>query len=377
MAENKRDCYEVLGVDRSADEETIKKAYRAMAKKYHPDLHPNDKDAEAKFKEVNDAYSILSDPQKKAAYDQYGHAAFEQGGMGGGAGQGFGGFGDFGDIGDIFGSFFGGGFGGGGSRKNAPRRGDDIGQRVTVSFREAAAGVKKNVSYNRVCSCEDCRGSGSKDGSVERCSVCGGTGQKRVMQRLGGMQFQSTVTCDACQGKGKVIKNPCPTCRGSGFVRKRESLDVTIPAGIDDGNNMRIGGKGNAGANGGEAGDLFVEVRVERDEVFEREGTTLLCNVPITITEATLGAEIQIPTLDGPKSFTIPEGTQNGTKFTMRGLGLQDIRSKRVGDLVFTVNVEIPRSLNSKQKQILRDFAEASGEGNYSKKKLFSKFFKN
>ena len=370
----KRDLYEVLGVDRSADEDTIKKAYRQMAKKYHPDLHPDDKEAEAKFKEVNDAYSVLSDPQKKAAYDQYGDAAFEQGGMGGGAG-GFGGFGDFGDIGDIFSSFFGGGFGGGSRARSGPRRGDDIGQRVSISFREACAGVKKTVTYNRVCACDACRGSGSSDGTTERCSVCGGSGQERVMQRLGGMQFQTTRTCSACGGKGKTIKNVCSSCRGSGFMKKKESLDITIPAGIDDGNHMVVGGKGNGGANGGENGDLIVEVRVADDQVFSRDGSTLLCSVPITITEATLGAEIDVPTLDGFKKFNIPEGTQNGTRFTVRGMGIPEVRSKRVGDLVFTVNVEIPRSLNAKQRELLRAFAEASGDGNYQKRSVFRKIF--
>lgn len=369
----KRDLYEVLGVDRNADEDTIKKAYRTMAKKYHPDLHPDDKEAEAKFKEVNDAYTILSDPQKKAAYDQYGEAAFD-GSMGGGAG-GFGGFGDFGDIGDIFSSFFGGGFGGGSRSRSGPRRGDDIGQRVTVSFREACAGIKKTVSYNRICTCEDCKGTGSRDGATERCSVCGGSGQERVMQRLGGMQFQSTRTCTTCGGKGKIIRNKCSSCGGNGLTRKKETLEITIPAGIDDGNHMVVGGKGNGGVNGGEAGDLIVEVRVQKDQVFDRDGTTLLCNVPITITEATLGAEIDVPTLDGTKRFNIPEGTQHGARFTVRGMGIPDVRSKRVGDLVFTVNVEIPRSLNAKQKQLLREFAEASGDGNYQKKSGFRKIF--
>lgn len=373
----KKDLYEILGIDKGADDETIKKAYRSMAKKYHPDLNPGDPTAEAKFKEVNDAYSILSDPQKKAAYDQYGYSAFD-GSMGaGGGGAGFGGFTDFGDLGDIFGSFFGGfsGFGGQ-QRRNGPRRGDDIGISVTVEFREAAAGVKKDVSYSRVCSCEACGGSGSKDGRSEKCSACRGTGRRTVVQKLGGMSFQSTATCDACGGTGKIIKNPCDKCRGSGLYRKTEKLTVSIPAGIDDGNRMVVSGKGNGGLNGGESGDLIVEVRVKKDQVFMRDGTTLLCDVPITISDAVLGADIEVPTLEGPRSYKIPEGTQSGTRFTLRGFGLPGVRSQRKGDLVFTVVVEIPKGLNSKQKSIMKDFAAACGEGNYEKRSRFRNIFK-
>lgn len=379
MAEgSKRDLYEILGVDKNADEETLKKAYRTMAKKYHPDLNPGNPEAEAKFKEVNDAYSILSDPQKKAAYDQYGYAAFD-GSMGGGAGgQGFSGFGDFSDLGDIFGSFFGGfsGFGGSSGKRNGPRRGDDIGISVTVSFREAAAGLKKDVSYNRIAVCGSCNGSGSADGKTEKCSVCGGTGQKKTVSRLAGMAFQSTTVCDACHGRGTIIKNPCQTCRGSGLARQLERLTVTIPAGIDDGNRMVVQGKGNGGTNGGSAGDLIVEVRVGKDPVFRRSGTTLICDVPVTVTDATLGAEIEVPTLDGPKLYKIPEGTQSGTHFTLRGCGLQNPNTKRTGDLDFTVTVEIPRGLNNKQKELLRGFAAACGESNYQKKSSFFSRFK-
>ena len=368
MAESKRDLYEILGVDKGADEETLKKAYRAMAKKYHPDLHPDDPEAEAKFKEVNDAYSILSDPQKRAAYDQYGYAAFEGGAGGAGAGGSYG-FGDFSDLGDIFGSFFSGfsGFGSSG-RRNGPRRGDDIGLSVSISFREAAAGVKKEVSYNRISACESCGGTGSSDGKVEKCAACGGSGQRKTVSRLAGMSFQSTTVCDACGGRGTVIKNPCSACRGSGVQRKSERITITIPAGIDDGNRMVVSGKGNSGSGGGPAGDLVVEVRVARDPVFRRSGTTLMCDVPITVTEAILGAEIEVPTLAGTRLYKIPEGTQSGTHFTLRGSGLPAVGGKKNGDLDFTVVIETPRGLSGKQKEMLRNFADSCSDKNYPKK---------
>ena len=375
MAE-KRDYYEVLGLSKGADEAAIKKAYRSLAKKYHPDMNPGDQEAEMKFKEVNEAYAVLSDSQKRAKYDQFGHAAFEQGGMGGGGFDGFGGF-DFGDLGDIFGNIFGGGFGGSsGARRNGPRRGDDIGATVTITFEEAAFGVKKDVSYSRIQKCPDCAGSGATKGtSPETCTVCGGSGQRRVVQRMGGMQFQSTVTCDSCRGTGKIIKNPCSNCRGTGFIKVVKKLGVSIPAGIDDGERIALRGEGCDGRNGGSTGDLIITVRVKRHNVFERDGYNIYCEVPITISEATLGAEISIPTLEGEMKYTIPEGTQPGTRFTVKQKGIPYVNnSGRRGDLIFTVNVEVPRGLNGKQKDLLRAFAESCGEGNYEKK---SKIFKN
>ena len=371
---DKRDYYEVLGVSKDADDASIKKAYRSLAKKYHPDMNPGDSEAEAKFKEVNEAYDVLSDSEKKAQYDQFGHAAFEPGAGAGGAG--FGGFGDFGDIGDIFGSFFGGGFGGSSARRaNAPTRGEDVSARVTISFEEAVFGTKKDVSFNKIQKCPDCSGSGAAKGtSAETCSTCGGSGQRRITQRLGGMAFQSTTTCDKCRGTGKIIKNPCQNCRGTGYIKINKKLAVSIPAGIDDGERIALRSQGCDGRNGGPAGDLIITVYVKPHNIFERDGYNLYCEVPITVAEATLGAEIDVPTLEGNQKFTIPEGTQGGTRFTLRGKGVPYVNnSGRRGDIIFTVNIEIPKGLNEKQKEKMREFAEACGENNYSKKTGFFK----
>ena len=374
---DKRDYYEVLGVDKGADEGSIKKAYRNLAKKYHPDMNPGNAEAEQKFKEVNEAYSVLSDPDKKAKYDQFGHAAFDQGA---GGYSGYGDFGDFGGFGDIFSSFFGGGFGdfGGSSsnRRNAPQRGEDIGIRVTLTFEEAAFGVKKDISYNRIQKCDECHGSGAEKGTqAETCSSCRGTGQKRVMQRMGGMQFQTTVTCDACRGTGKIIKNPCSNCRGTGYVRITKKLAVDIPAGINDGERIALRGQGSEGRNGGPAGDLIIQVSIKPHKIFRREGYNVYCDVPVTVAEATLGAEIDVPTLDGEVKYDIPEGTQPGTQFTLRGKGIQYLNyPNRKGDLIFTTVVEIPKGLSGKQKEHMRAFADSCGENNYKKR---TSFFKN
>ena len=372
MAE-KRDYYETLGVAKDADEATLKKAYRTLAKKYHPDMHPGDQEAEAKFKEVNEAYDVLSDADKRAKYDQFGHAAFEPG-AGAGAG-GFGGFGGFGDFGDIFSSFFGGGFGGQSQRRNGPVRGDDIGARVSITFDEAAFGVKKEITYNRICKCPDCSGSGAAKGtSAETCGKCRGSGQMRVMQRLGGMQFESTTTCDGCRGRGKIIKNPCNNCRGTGFIRISKKLEVSIPAGIDDGERIALRGQGNDGRNGGGAGDLILQVTVKPHAIFERDGYDIYCEIPIPVTDAILGAEIEIPTLQGKMKYTIPEGTQPGTEFTVRGQGIPYVNNNnRRGDLLFRVNVEIPKGLTDEQKDQIRAFAGKCKEENYGKKSGFFK----
>ncbi len=368
---DKRDYYEVLGVSKGASDSDIKKAYRSLAKKYHPDINPGNKEAEAKFKEVNEAYEVLSDADKKAKYDQYGHAAFDPS-----AGAGYGGFGGFGggfdvDLGDIFGSFFGGGSSR--QRRNGPQRGDDIEVNVTINFEEAVFGCKKDISFTRYSKCSKCHGSGAESGVAETCPSCNGSGQRRVTQNIGGMQFQSTTTCDKCRGTGKYIKNPCASCRGSGFERVTKKLTVNIPAGIDNGKGLIIRGEGNDGKNGGPSGDVIVMVSVRRSSTFKRDGYNLYCEVPLTITEASLGAEIEIPTLEGKQKFSIPEGTQTGTTFSLRQKGVPIVNSSRRGDLYFTVNVEIPKSLNDKQKELLRAFAEACGEGSYPKKKGFMK----
>ena len=373
---DKRDYYEVLGVDKSADAGTIKKAYYKLAKQYHPDANPGDKVAEEKFKEANEAYEILSDPDKKAKYDQFGHAAFDPS-MGGGDGGfgGFGGFGDFGDLGDILGGMFGGAFGGGRQRRNGPIPGDDIGANVTISFEEAAFGVKKDISYNRVCRCSDCSGTGAAGGSgVETCSVCHGSGQVRRVQRMGGMSFQSTAPCDSCRGTGKIIKNPCSKCRGSGQTRENKRLTVSIPAGIDNGERIALRGQGNDGKNGGPAGDLIIMVSVRNHSIFERDGYNIYCEVPLTVAEATLGAEIDVPTLEGNTKYNIPEGTQPGTRFTLRSKGIPYVNGNgRRGDLIFRVAVEIPKGLTDKQKDAMKAFAESCGESNYAKHKQFFK----
>ncbi len=382
MAETKRDYYEVLGLQKGAGEDEIKKAYRKLAKKYHPDVNPGDKDAEVKFKEVNEAYAVLSDPEKKAKYDQFGHAAFDQtGGFSGGGG--FGGFSGFGfdgadiDLGDIFSSFFGGGSSSS-ARRNSPRRGSDINLRVAVSFEEAAFGCKKNVSFTRTCKCSACGGSGAANGSApETCSACQGRGQVRVSQRSAFGMVQTTRVCDACHGTGKIIKNPCESCRGSGLSKERRDETIPIPAGTYDGLTLSVRGKGNEGINGGGPGDVLITVMVRPHAIFERNNYDLYCDIPITFVEATLGGEISVPTLEGPVQYTIPEGTQSGTAFTLKGKGIQNLNGKGKGDLHFRVNVEVPKGLNNKQKDLLRQFGESCGEKNYQKRQSFFKRSKN
>lgn len=376
---DKRDYYEVLGINKGASADEIKKAYRALAKKYHPDMNPGDKDAEVKFKEVNEAYAVLSDEEKKRIYDQYGHAGLDgSAGFGGAGAGGFsGGFSnfDFGDIGDIFSSFFGGGASSGSSsRRNGPIRGEDIAYRITLSFEEAAFGCKKDISYNRIERCSDCGGSGAEKGtSAETCPQCHGTGQIRVTQKTMLGMMQTTRPCDACRGTGKIIKTPCKNCNGKGYVKVTKKLSISIPAGIDDGERVGVTGQGNEGRNGGSAGDLVIVVNVRPHSIFKRDGYNLYCEVPITYSEAALGAELSIPTLEGDVKYTIPEGTQTGTRFTIRGSGIQIPRSQRKGDLIFTVNVEVPKNLNENQKELLRQFAESCGEKNTPKRRSFFK----
>ena len=355
MAENKRDYYEVLGVDKGADLEAIKKAYRKMAMKYHPDRNPDNKEAEEKFKEVGEAYEVLSDSDKRARYDQYGHAGVDPNFGGGGyGGSGFGGFGDFGDLGDIFGSFFGGGASHA-SNANAPRRGENVMSRLELTFEDAAFGCEKEVSAVRIENCPNCSGSGSADGVVETCATCRGSGQVRTTQNFMGMQMQSTSVCPKCNGKGKIIKTPCNTCRGKGKVRKTQRIKVKVPAGVDEGQSVRVRGEGCVGFNGGPNGDLLAEVYIKRHPIFTRSNMDVLCEVPISFTQAALGAQIQVPTLDGRVTYDIPEGTQTGTTFTLPGHGIPEVNNpRRRGNQRFTVVVETPTKLTREQKELLR-----------------------
>ena len=354
---DKRDYYEVLGVSKDASADDIKKAYRKMAMKYHPDRNPGDKEAEEKFKEVGEAYEVLSDADKKARYDQYGFAGVDPNfgaGAGGYGGAGFGGFGDFSDLGDIFGDFFGGGRSRG-SQQNAPRRGENVMSRLELTFEEAAFGCEKEVATPRIENCPNCSGSGSADGVIETCSQCRGTGQVRTVQNFMGMQMQSTTTCPSCNGKGKIIKTPCSTCKGKGKVRRTNRVKVKIPAGVDAGQSVRVRGEGGVGSNGGPNGDLLVEIYIKRHPIFTRQDTDVLCEVPISFTQAALGATIQVPTMDGMVDYEIPEGTQTGREFILRDKGIPEVgNSRRRGNERFTVVVETPTRLTKEQKDLLR-----------------------
>ena len=375
MAEHKRDYYEVLGVSRGASEAEIKKAYRKLAKENHPDLHPGDKEAEARFKEVNEAYEVLSDADKKARYDQYGHAGVDPNF---GAGGGFDGSFDFGDLGDIFGSFFGGGFGGGRrTNPNAPQRGESIRLSLAISFEEAAFGCEKSVTVERMETCETCHGNGCAPGSTpEVCPECHGTGTVQVRRQTPMGVFATSSPCTRCGGKGKIIHQPCKDCHGTGAVRKRKTIQASIPAGIDNGQTISIRGQGNAGKNGGPAGDLLITITVRPHELFRREGTSVLCEAPITFAQAVLGAELEIPTIDGKVKYELPEGTQSGTTFRLKGKGIPALNGRGRGDQYVTVYIETPRNLNKEQKEALKKFAESMGDSNYEARPKFFKKFK-
>ena len=349
----KRDYYEVLGADRGASDGDLKKAYRRLAMKYHPDRNPDDASAEEKFKEASEAYEVLSDAQKRQAYDQHGHAAFEQGGMGGGFGGG-----DFGDIfSDVFGDIFGGGRGGG---RSQVQRGSDLRYTLELTLEQAVQGDTIEIEVPVLASCDDCDGSGAQKGSKPKtCDDCGGAGQVRVSQGF----FSLQQTCPRCRGAGQIISNPCKSCRGHGRVERRKILSVKVPGGVDNGDRIRLAGEGEAGPNGGPAGDLYVQVAVKEHSLFERDGKHLYCEVPIAFTAAVLGGDIEVPTLDGRVKLKIPAETQTGKLFRVRGKGVAPVRGGATGDLLCRVEVETPVKLNDKQKSILNDFQESLEAG--------------
>ena len=379
MAE-KRDYYEVLGVDKSASDADIKKAYRNLAKKYHPDANPGDATAEAKFKEINEAYSVLSDSETKARYDQYGHAGTDPNFGAGGFGGGFGGFGggfggDAFDLGDLFGDLFGGGRRQ--SRPNAPKRGADIETYITLTFEEAAFGCTKDIEFTRVETCSHCKGSGANGANgVETCKTCSGTGTVRTVQRTPFGSMQSQRPCSACKGTGKIIKDPCGECKGSGVNRIKKKLSVNIPAGLDNEQRVILRGQGNHGTNGGSAGDLYVEVKIQPHKLCVRNGDDIHYEMPVSYAEAVLGAKLTVPTLEGESEFSIPEGTQTGSVFSLRGKGIPNVNGKGRGNIYVTVTVEVPKSLNSRQKELLKQFDEAMGNKNTPKKQSFFAKFK-
>jgi len=368
----KQDYYEMLGISRDASDSDIKKGYRVLAKKYHPDANPDNKEAEQKFKEVTEAYEVLSDPQKRSQYDQFGHSAFEQGGPGGpGGGFGF-------DMDDLFGGVFGDMFGGGGGsrrRRNGPVQGADIRQPVSLTFEEAAFGVEKEITVNSFDTCETCHGKGAKPGTAaQTCTKCNGTGQVRTMQQTLFGAMQSVQTCDVCHGEGTTIKEPCKTCSGSGKVRRRKQVSVSFPAGIDHGQTLRVSGKGDAGSKGGPSGDLLLAVYVEKHPIFERRDNDIHCDIPITFVQAALGTEISVPTLDGSVKLTIPEATQTGSVFRLQNKGIPHIRSRKLrGDQYIKVYIEVPKGLNDKQKELLKEFAATTGAHQPEQKSFFEK----
>jgi len=380
MAGQKRDYYEVLGLSKGASEAEIKKAFRRLAKENHPDVNPDNQEAEARFKEINEAYEILSDGDKKAKYDQFGHAGVDPN-YGAGGGDPFSGFGggfhggmDF-DLGDIFGSFFGGGFGGGASASpNRPRRGEDIHMNVSLTFEEAVFGCEKELKVPTIIDCEVCKGTGAAPGTTpETCPDCGGRGVRQVQRRTAFGVMNTTATCDTCHGTGKRITTPCSTCKGRGKVRKSQKISVKIPAGIDDGQTVSLRSKGNAGLNGGPPGDLLVTVQVRPHPMFEREGIHIRSEIHVSVVQAILGDELEVETLDGKVKYTMPEGTQSGTVFRLRGRGVPRLHASTRGDQFVTVVVDIPGGLNAEQKELLEKFGESVGQTAAGKSGFFEK----
>ncbi len=369
---DKRDYYEVLGLKKGASDNDIKRAFRKMAMKYHPDKNPGDKEAEEKFKEINEAYAVLSDPEKKEKYDRFGHAGVDpNAGFGGGSG-GFGGFGGFEDIFDMFGGAFS-GFGGGRSRRNnGPRKGSDLQKAVTITFEEAAFGTKKEVRLNKYVKCKTCGGTGAAPGTSKKtCPKCGGTGEVRTAQRTPLGTFQSVSPCPDCGGTGEINETPCKDCGGSGKVRDNVTISINIPAGVDNDSVIPIKGQGEPGINGGPDGDLYIVINVEPHKMFERRGQDLWLEIPITFDQAALGDEIVVPTLEGKVSYKVPSGTQPGTVFRLKGKGIKSVRGSRKGDLYVKVNLEVPTKLTSKQKKAISAMAEKVTDDCYQKKSSF------
>ena len=374
--ENKRDYYEVLGVEKNAAADEIKRAYRKLAAKYHPDVN-HEADAEAKFKEINEAYEVLSNQEKRQLYDQYGFAGVDPNfaaSQGGNPFGGFGGFSGFGDLGDIFGDFFGGGSRTRSSGGTRAARGENVVVQVEVSFEEAAFGCKKEVNVSRIETCDQCHGSGCAEGThPETCPQCRGTGQVRTTQSFMGMTMQSTAACPTCGGRGKLIRTPCTRCKGKGRIKRSTKQTVEVPAGIDDNQAFRISGQGSAGANGGPNGDLMVNVRIRPHGLFTREGSDVYCEMPISFAQAACGADIEVPTLDGKVRYNVPEGTQTGTTFRLKGKGIPYVGYKNRGDQYVTVVVETPTRLSKEQKDLLRQFDAATEKSQPKKKSFFDK----
>ncbi|GHV36576.1 chaperone protein DnaJ [Clostridia bacterium] len=376
MADN-RDLYDVLGVPKGASDDEIKKAYRKLAKENHPDMNPGDKAAEARFKEISSAYETLSDSEKRSRYDRFGAAGVDpSAAYGGGGGYSY--SGGFDDLGSIFSSFFGGGdgiFGGGQQTRSTVTRGDNVRASLSLSFEEAVRGCIKEINVSRIESCDTCHGSGAAPGtSADTCQTCGGSGQVRTVHRTPLGSMASTSACQTCGGKGKVIKTPCSACRGRGLASRRVALSVNIPAGIDNNQQIKLRGQGNAGTGGGPSGDVLVGVRVAEHPLFKRDGTQIHCEVPVTFVQAALGAELDLPTLDGNQRYNMPSGTQNGAVFRLKGKGVADLGTERRGDQLVHILVEVPTNLNKKQKELLKEFGESSGDQHPKQKGFWEKW---
>ena len=369
---DKRDFYEVLGIQKGASEDEIKKAYRKMAMKYHPDKNPGDKEAEEKFKEANEAYAVLSDPDKKSKYDRFGHAGVDPNAGFGGGGAGFGGFGGFEDIFDMFGGGFG-GFGGRGARRNGPRKGNDLQKSITIEFTEAIFGCKKEIKLTKEVKCKTCNGEGTAPGTHKHtCEKCGGTGQVSQVSQTPFGTFQNVSACDACGGTGQVIDKPCSDCHGKGSVRKTVTLKIDIPAGVDSDSIIPIRGEGEPGVNGGPFGDLYIVINVKPHKIYKRRGDDLYLTMPISYDQAALGDKVKVPGFNETYSYTLAPGTQTGSNFRLKGKGVKNPRTGRYGDLYVKVNIEVPTKLSSKEKKAIKSMAEAFSEDSYPRKKEFN-----